>query len=150
MKENPITEEQILILLHERLHQLLDEVERVKTAIAAFGKNGNNGHKLSETGGKPVLTDRLAPIKEYGPEMRLDDKIAYALDKLGHASKKEIVSKIMEAEPGTDIGKLESNLAARLSHLLKTQQISGQKTGRVYQYWLEKEHGPAQSIYIST
>ncbi|KEO71706.1 hypothetical protein [Anditalea andensis] len=136
MKDQPVIEDQILELMHERLKDLMGKVKSLQVAIAAMEQTRNGSPSFNGTHIPDSQTPKLQPISTYNSDMKLDEKIAYALSKLDKATKKEIVGKIVEAEPETNIDKLDSNIAVRLSFLLKEQQISGIKQGRVYHYSL--------------
>lgn len=141
MKEN-ITEKQIIEFLKQKRLTLLEELHKTDTALKALGIEEelfppSMEYLLHNTGtGKKSLLPALSKIADYKPDLKLDDKIAFALTHLKYGTKKEITEYLLETDPTLDPKKLENNIAVRLSSLLKDNQIDGNKKGRTYSYHL--------------
>jgi len=141
MKEN-ITEKQIIEFLKQKRLGLLEELHKTDTALRALGIGEeiyppSMEYLLHNTGtGKKPNFPPLSKITDYKADLKLDEKIAFALTHLKYGTKKEIAEYLLQTDPSIDPKKLENNLAVRLSSLLKDNQLDGNKKGRTYSYHL--------------
>jgi len=141
MKEN-ITEKQIIEFLKQKRLTLLEELHKTDTALRALGIEediypSSIEYLMHTTGsGKKPNLPPLSKITEYKVDLKLDEKIAFALTHLKFGTKKEITEYLIQTDPAIDPKKLENNIAVRLSSLLKDNQIDGNKKGRTYSYHL--------------
>jgi len=141
MKEN-ITEKQIIEFLKQKRISLLEELHKTDTALRALGIDeqifsDSIEHLRINTG--PVTRSHMPPLNkilDYKSDLKLDEKIAFALTHLKYGTKKEITDYLIQTDPKLDPKKLENNIAVRLSSLLKDHQIDGNKKGRTYSYHL--------------
>lgn len=141
MKEN-ITEKQIVEFLKQKRVSLIEELHKTETALKALGIE-EELFPFAPDYNPPNLRTRnksnlppLSRIKEYKADLKLDEKIAFALTHLKFGTKKEITEFLIETDSSLDPKKLENNIAVRLSSLLKDNQIDGNKKGRTYSYHL--------------
>jgi len=141
MKDN-ITEKQIIEFLKQKRISLLEELHKTDTALRALGIEEQNFSDSIEhlriNSGHPKRShlSPLSKIQDYKTDLKLDEKIAFALTHLKYGTKKEIIDYLLQTDPELDPKKLENNLAVRLSSLLKDNQIDGNKKGRTYSYHL--------------
>jgi len=126
-----ITEKQIVDFLRQKRANLLEELEKTELALKALGEDPHPTAPESKESTQP-----LQGIAEYDANLKLDQKIAFALYHLKVATKSDIVNFLATTDPELDVQKLENNLAVRLSHLIKENLIEGNKVGRTYNYHL--------------
>ncbi|UCS92395.1 hypothetical protein KZP23_17060 [Echinicola marina] len=138
MKEERITDRQILKHLNSKRNSLLSELSKIDLAIQALGgKIFGNATDEKQTLNRSVKSQgKLVPPEKYSKGDTIDNKIAFALSQLKEADKSTIITEILRQEPSQDTKKLEGNIAVRLSYLLKKEMIKGKKTGRIYLYSL--------------
>jgi len=141
MKEN-ITEKQIIEFLKQKRISLIEELHKTDTALRALGieedlftVSPDFYQQNSRTRIKTNLPT-LSKITDYKTDLKLDEKIAFALTHLKYGTKKEITEYLIQTDSTLDPIKLENNIAVRLSSLLKDNQIDGNKKGRTYSYHL--------------
>ncbi|UCS92428.1 hypothetical protein KZP23_17250 [Echinicola marina] len=131
MKEQNITDQQILIHLNSKKKYLLSELNKIELAIQAFKGNFNSKKEMESN------LKKIEIPKKYNKNDKTDLKIAFVLSKLNRADKNEIVKEILNLEPDQDEKKLINNVSVRLSFLLKNNKIIAEKAGRNYIYFLE-------------
>jgi len=140
MKEN-ITEKQIIEFLKQKRISLIEELHKTETALRALGVDDEHSKYTQDNFlySQPRNKTNLPPlnkISEYKADLKLDEKIAFALTHLKYGTKKEIAEFLLHTDSTLDVKKLENNIAVRLSSLLKENQIDGNKKGRTYSYHL--------------
>jgi len=141
MKEN-ITEKQIVEFLKQKRINLIEELHKTETALKALGID-KELFLSSPDYYQPAIRSRnisnlppLGKITDYNADLKLDEKIAFALTHLKYGTKKEITEYLIQTDSTLNPKKLENNIAVRLSSLLKDNQIDGNKKGRTYSYHL--------------
>lgn len=123
----------------ESIQSLLDMINQKNTLIdnplgysGTFPENAVNGETNDSTKRKLPLVS----VKVFNLKSKLDQKIAYALTKIGRGFKEDILHEINLAQPDSDPHKLEKAVAVRLSYLIKHHLIEVKKIARRYEYWL--------------
>lgn len=126
-----ISEKEVLDFLYKKKKTLEEELVKVNQAIEALDGSARSFHVRHER------EDKKIPIPaKYEKRLKIDIKIAYILSLIKKGNKEEIINKIIEFEPDYEEEKLKSNVAVRLSFLLKNNYIKATKTGRSYDYFL--------------
>lgn len=148
MKTESITEKQVVEFLKLRQQQLREELKSIEVTINAIAQtksvnlvNDKIKTELSDT--EEVSRKRkgtakaLPPQDDFNVNSKLDQKISYALTKIGSGYKDDILEVLNKAQPEADPYKVEKAVAVRLSYLLKNDFIQATKHGRSYKYSLK-------------
>ncbi|GAA4793857.1 hypothetical protein GCM10023231_22750 [Olivibacter ginsenosidimutans] len=140
MKTDNITEKQVVEFLKLRQQQLKEELKSIEVTINAIGQtktlglSGGGADYSTDTFGKKGVDKALKPQEKFNINSKLDQKISYALTKIGAGYKDDILDVINKAQPEMDPYKVEKAVAVRLSYLLKNDFIQATKNGRSYKY----------------
>lgn len=147
--KNELTDKEVLRFFNNKKQELQKELEKIELAISALG--GSSTSAAPTVAKEKVAAEKQAPKEKskapkpkkrlekrdtYSSTDKLDDKIAYALTKVGKGNKQQILDVIKENEPDVDVKKLDRTLSVRFSYLIKHDMIKGQKSGRSYTYKL--------------
>jgi len=143
MRTDNITEKQVVEFLKQRQQQLKEELRSIEVTINTLTQSkpatlsGNVKFEEDEDTKKKKSGKALVPQQEFNANSKLDQKISYALTKIGSGYKDDILAVLNEAQPELDPYKLEKAVAVRLSYLLKNDFIQATKNGRSYKYSLK-------------
>lgn len=148
MKAESITEKQVVEFLKLRQQQLKEELKSIEVTINAIAQSksvnlGNDRNKSDSpdtddaTKKRKTASKALAPQENFNVNSKLDQKISYALTKIGSGYKDDILEVLNQAQPEADPYKVEKAVAVRLSYLLKNDFIQATKHGRSYKYSLK-------------
>ncbi|WP_134087893.1 soluble adenylyl cyclase-like protein [Olivibacter sp. XZL3] len=148
MKTESITEKQVVEFLKLRQQQLKDELKSIEVTINAIAQSKSLNLVTDKTKSDSAEPDdsikkrkgtgkALAPQETFNVNSKLDQKISYALTKIGSGYKDDILEVLTKAQPDADPYKVEKAVAVRLSYLLKNDFIQATKHGRSYEYSLK-------------
>ncbi|SIS86361.1 hypothetical protein [Belliella pelovolcani] len=126
-----ISEEEIIRFLKTKREALIQELEKLDVALNAMtGVDFNSIPKSIDSLQEGSIPDH------YSSKLKLDKKILFALKEMGKGDKSEIIQKIQQLEPKSDISKLENSISVRLSYLKNNNIIKADKNGRSLSYFL--------------
>lgn len=126
-----ISEEEIIKFLIDKRKSLITEIEKIDVALSAI--KGVDFAAIP----KDVNSLEEASVPEtYSSKLKLDKKILFVIQDLKSGDKSEIIDKIKELEPDTDVAKLEKSISVRLSYLKNNNLIQADKNGRSLRYFL--------------
>ncbi|MEH6305382.1 soluble adenylyl cyclase-like protein [Olivibacter sp. CPCC 100613] len=148
MKAESITEKQVVEFLKLRQQQLREELKSIEVTINAIGQSKsvnftgervkNDLSEVDDSAKKRKIAGKaLTPQDNFNVNSKLDQKISYALTKIGSGYKDDILEVLNKAQPDADPYKVEKAVAVRLSYLLKNDFIQATKHGRSYKYSLK-------------
>lgn len=157
-----ITEQDIITFLESKIEGLQKELRKSQAAIDAIkGSDGLDQVKLKKKENKIIKAAKSQSVKEKKNQKtirkgaiankakpasvvrqqnqikKLQDKINQALSQ-GPAYREAIVSTIHSGEPETDLKKLDKAVANKLSSMLKSKMVQGEKEGVKYKYSLQQ------------
>jgi len=143
MKPGSIIERQVIEFLRQRQRQLKEELKSIEITIQTIGQtksadlsNDDLGDHIDTPFEKRGTNNALKPEENFNISSKLDQKISYALTKIGSGYREDILEVINKAQPEMDPYKVEKAVAVRLSYLLKNDFIQAVKHGRSYKYSL--------------
>jgi len=147
MKAESITEKQVVEFLKQRQQQLKEELKSIEITINAItqsksinltnDKIKSEVDEIEEPRRRKGTHKALTPQENFNINSKLDQKISYALTKIGSGYKDDILEVLNKAQPEIDPYKVEKAVAVRLSYLLKNDFIQATKHGRSYKYSLK-------------
>ncbi len=126
-----LSEQEIIKFLKEKRNSLLREIEKIDTALKAL-----EGVDFINIPSSIIKPDESYIPDQYSDKLKLDKKILFALKSIGKGDKSEIINKIQQLEPKSDINKLENSISVRLSYLKNNNIIKSDKNGRSLSYFL--------------
>lgn len=126
-----ISEQEIINFLKTKRKVLIQELEKLDVALNAMtGVDFQSIPKDLDSIQEGEVPD------QYSSKLKLDKKILFALKEIGKGDKSEIIHKLQQLEPKSDIGKLENSISVRLSYLKNNNIIKADKNGRSLSYFL--------------
>lgn len=133
-----ISEIEVIEFLKQRKSLLIKEIENIDNMI--FSLSGNTEineviYKQRPDSAQPTRS-RIPVPESYNSNLKIDEKIVFAISKLNSADRNEIIDWLLEAEPNAEEQKLRQNITTRLSVLRKNKQIGSQKVGPRFKYQL--------------
>ncbi|GAB2616379.1 hypothetical protein [Belliella aquatica] len=126
-----ISETEIIKFLIDKRKSLITEIEKIDVALSAI--KGVDFAAIP----KDISSLEEASVPDtYSSKLKLDKKILFVIRELKSGDKSEIIDKIKELEPETDVVKLEKSISVRLSYLKNNNLIQADKNGRSLRYFL--------------
>ncbi|SNS63155.1 hypothetical protein SAMN06295967_11480 [Belliella buryatensis] len=126
-----LSEQEIIKFLKEKRKSLITEIEKIDTALKAM-----EGVGFVNLPRSIIKSDESFIPDQYSDKLKLDKKILFALKEMGKGDKSEIIQKIQQLEPKSDISKLENSISVRLSYLKNNNIVKADKNGRSLSYYL--------------
>ena len=150
MPDKKISDLDVIEFLVERREKLATELKSIEATIAGLKSettfenraviNENKPHKLQES---PTRNSRFTANAQksiripeaYNPSDSLDKRLLFVIQAIGRGNRDDILDAIKtKYEPDANFDRLEANVKVRLSFLLKSGLIHGERKGRFYQY----------------
>ena len=136
-------ERQVVEFLRQRQRQLKEELKSIEITIQAIMQTKSTDLVLDDLDNlvdnptpKKGINNALKPEEHFNVNDKLDQKISYALTKIGSGYREDILDVLHREQPEKDPHKVEKAVAVRLSYLLKNDFIQAVKNGRSYKYSL--------------
>lgn len=126
-----LSEQEIIKFLKEKRNSLINEIEKIDTALKAL-----EGVDFVNFPSNIIKSDESFIPDQYSDKLKLDKKILFALKEIEKGDKSEIIQKIQQLEPKSDISKLGNSISVRLSYLKNNNIIKADKNGRSLSYFL--------------
>lgn len=134
-----ITELEVVNFLTKRKDSLLKEINSIDDIISSITQRDTISTKKKHVDfgrAKDTHTKKIEVPDTYKPDLKIDEKILYAVKKLKNPDREEIIAFLLKEDPLLDQNKTSRNIITRLSILRKENYLSAKKDGRRYRYAL--------------
>lgn len=132
-----ITELEVVNFLTKRKDSLLKEINSINDIISSITQKDSVSTKKKQDNFNHIKDSRKKRIDipdAYSPELKIDEKILYAVKKLKKPNREEIIAYLLKEDPLLDQNKTSRNIITRLSILRKENYLTAKKDGRRYRY----------------
>lgn len=140
-KDPNISEMEVVNFLSKRKATLMREINSIDEIISSISQRENSPSFKQQRTNEPSERSPKKNIEipdTYSPDLKIDEKIFYAINKLVNPDREEIINYLLEKDPKLDEHKTSRNIVTRLSILFKQNYLTAEKEGRRYRYGLPK------------